>query len=89
MESGVQALQVTRRQLVDWPGCIRRPIQRGVVDDDHVSVAGEVHVAFQAVSAELDRVVERRERVFRPELRTAPMGDRDEPGESEKRLDQR
>ena len=46
------------------PGPVRRPFQRAIMNDDHLPVARQVDVEFQAVSAGCDAGVERHQRVL-------------------------
>ena len=46
------------------PGPVRRPFQRAIMNDDHLPVARQVHVEFQAVSAGCDAGIEGHQRVL-------------------------
>ena len=63
---------------------VRRALQRRVVMHDDDAVARQVHVELEAVGAERQAVVERRDRVLRPQRGAAAMreDERPLPGES-------
>ena len=50
-------------------------------DDD--AVAGQMDVELETIGAERQAVIERRDRVLRPERRAATMGKDERPGRSE------
>ena len=59
--------QVGGRPRPDRPGRVRRPIERVIVVHDDDAVAREVDIELETVGAEGQPVIERRQRVFRPE----------------------
>jgi hypothetical protein len=50
------------------------------MNDDQLTVAGQVHVALEAVDTETGGVVERGNGVLRPQLRAAAVRDHDDAG---------
>ena len=78
-EPGVRARQFAGGPLRHGTLEVRRPFERAIVMDDDDAVAREVHVELEAVGAERQAVVERRERVFRGERAAASMREDERP----------
>ena len=75
----VELAQLGQRVILDQPAAVGRAIERLVVDDGQLAVAGQMHVELDPVGAELERALERRHRVFRAVAHRAAVADDPDP----------
>ena len=80
MVAGIDTRQLGRVTGVDAAPGVCRAIERRVVMDDDDAVARQVHVELEAVGAERQAVVERRDRVLGRQRAAAAMREDERPG---------
>jgi hypothetical protein len=71
---GVGRRQLRRSLQTNRALSVRRALERRIVVNDDDAVAGEMDVELETVGAEGEPVIERGQRVLRPQRRAAAMG---------------
>lgn len=73
--AGVELAKLGERKVVDGTAAVGGALERGIVDGDEASVAGEVQVGFDECGAQFDGTAEGGQSVFRRSARSAAMCD--------------
>ena len=61
----VQSPDLGKRHVSDLAGAVRGPVDRRIVHDDEIAVAGATDIGFHDVDSHGDAMVERKQRIFR------------------------
>src|ERR1700680_1292495 len=74
MRGGVQAAQVVKVQVEDIALAIGELLNRVIVKDDGATVPRHMHIEFDSIDGEIERVAKRGQCILRSEVRTAAVG---------------
>ena len=85
--AGIRVPDLGQRQAFDAAGTVGGAIQRGIVDDDDMTIGAEAHVELERIPAVGDGLLKRLDRVFRRMGGVAPVPDNGQRRQVEKRMD--